>query len=172
MIKSSHLFYLILAMFMLWPLRGDTHELRPAIATVEFTKDGAIALGITLNLEAAIAGIGTAHKDTSESPAAADYNKMRAMPPAELSAMFDRFAAEFLNRISLKSDSGLVRLRIVGVEIPVVGDTALPRFSKLALRVRRHAMPGICIGALIPGSATASFVSESPRRTRFAPPNM
>lgn len=119
---------------MLWPFYAGAHELRPAIATIVFTGDGELSLGISLNLEAVIAEIEAGHKDTSESPAAAEYDRMRAMPPAELRAVFDRFAPRFLDRITLKSNQQPVPLRIVTVWIPVVGDTALPRISQLDLK--------------------------------------
>lgn len=125
---------LFLAMTAMWPSRGGAHELRPVIATVQFAEDGDVALGITLNLEAAIAGIGAGHQDTSESPAAATYDRLRSLPPAALRAEFDRVAADFLGWATLESNQGPVPLGITAAEIPEVGDMALPRISKLSLK--------------------------------------
>ncbi len=125
---------LVLAIAAAWPSRGVAHEVRPAIATVRFAENGEVALGMTLNLEAAIAGIGAGHKDTSESPAAATYDRLRSLPPAALRAEFDRVAADFLGWVALEAGGGPVPLGIATVDIPEVGDTALPRISRLALK--------------------------------------
>lgn len=125
------LIVLVIAAF--WSLRADAHEVRPVIAAIEFKEDGNVALGMTLNLEAAIAGIGAEHADTSESPAAAAYDRLRALPPAALRAKFDGIAGDFLGWVTLESDGGRIPLSIAAVDIPEVGDTALPRISRLEL---------------------------------------
>ncbi len=125
---------LFVAMAVAWPSRGGAHEVRPVIATVQFAEDGDVALGMTLNLEAAIAGIGAGHKDTSKSPAAATYDRLRSLPPAALRADFDRVAADFLGWVTLESNQGPVPLGITAMEIPEVGDSAVPRISKLSLK--------------------------------------
>lgn len=103
------------------------------IATAEVAEDGGLSLVITLNLEAAVAGIGAGHKNTSESPTATRYDRMRSLKPAALRATFDRFAPDFLDRITLNSDIGPVSLKIVSVNIPEVGDTSLARISEVGL---------------------------------------
>jgi hypothetical protein len=115
-----------------WP-PASAHEIRPAIATLALLENGQVALDITLNLEAAIAGIGSEHEDTSDSPAAKQYDALRALPPDALRGAFDRFAPEFLTRISLGHGGSAVPLRVSGASIPEVGDTALPRISRVSL---------------------------------------
>jgi hypothetical protein len=97
-------------------------------------ENGGLALDVTLNLEAAIVGIGSEHEDTSESPAAKQYDALRALPPAALRTSFEAFAPEFLTRIGLSHDGGVVPLRLSGVNIPDAGDTKLPRISEVNLR--------------------------------------
>ena len=116
-----------------WPVSGGTHELRPTIATVEFKGHAEVELAISLNLEAAIAGIGAGHEDTSQSPAAAQYDRLRSLPPLALGAEFARFTPSFLHGISLGMDGERVPLEIARAEIPETGDTQLPRISLLTL---------------------------------------
>ena len=117
-----------------WPPLVSAHELRPAIATIEFTEDGEMMLGISLNLEAAIAEIGAEHDDTEESPAASNYNRLRSLSPLALRIEFDRFTPDFLSRVTLLTDERAVPLTITTVEIPEVSDILLPRISQLSLK--------------------------------------
>ncbi len=112
---------------------ASAHEVRPAIATLAVLANGQLALEITLNLEAAVAGIGSEHEDTSSSPAAKQYDSLRALPPDSLRTAFDAFAGAFLTRINLGEEGAAVPLKVSGVSIPEVGDTALPRISRVRL---------------------------------------
>ncbi len=129
------------AVAALRPSPAGAHEVRPVIATVQIAEDGDIAVGMTLNLEAAIAGIGAEHEDTSQSPAAATYDRLRSLPPAALRAEFDRVAADFLGWVGLDAGGTPVPLAIAAVDIPEVGDQTLARISRLELRA--PAPPGI-----------------------------
>ena len=132
---------LFVAIPVFWSYLACAHELRPAIATIELAEDGGVTLGLSLNLEAAIAGIGGEHEDTSASPAATEYDRLRSLPPVALQAEFDRIKPDFLDQVTIETSEGPVPLRISTVEIPAVGDTALPRFSRLDLK--GSAPPGI-----------------------------
>jgi len=124
---------LFLVMAVFWSSRAGAHEVRPVIATVQFAENEDVALDMTLNLEAAIAGIGAGHEDTSESPKAATYDRLRALPPEALRSEFDRVAVDFLGWITLGSGGGPVPLSVASLTIPEVGDATVPRISKLAL---------------------------------------
>lgn len=125
---------LVLAVGPLFAPPSQAHELRPAIATAEFTRDGALSLVISLNLEAAIAGIGAEHQDTADSPAAKTYDRLRRLEPSALRAAFDEFAPVFLERISIGTNAGPFSLTIESVSIPEIGDVALPRISEITLK--------------------------------------
>ena len=125
---------LFVAMLVLWTAAAGAHQLRPAIVTLEFTQGGELALTISLNLEAAIAGIGAGHENTSESPAADSYDRFRALQPEALGGLFEGFSSKLLERVSLEADGKAVALEVVGVDIPEVGDLALPRVSELRLK--------------------------------------
>ena len=109
------------------------HELRPAIATVSFDAPGELRLELTLNLEALVAGIGAGHEDTSQSANAADYDRLRALAPADLQATFERFSPQLLDGIELTLDGNRADLQIRAVDIPETGDTDLARISTIRL---------------------------------------
>ncbi len=112
------------------------HEIRPAIATFGIDADGRVELTVALNLEAAIAGIGSGHQDTDESAAAPDYNRLRALPAADLAVEFERFIPTILERIALTLDGRPVVFDTNRAEIPDMGDTALARISVITLMFR------------------------------------
>ena len=124
---------ILLALPLYWPSPAGAHELRPVIATLELPSEATVALTISLNLEAVIAGIGAGHDDTSASPAASEYERLRALPTAALRAEFDRFTPDFIERINLLTDGRPVLLRVLSVDVPPVGDLALARVSLLQL---------------------------------------
>lgn len=109
------------------------HEIRPLIATLTVADAGTLALSLSLNLEAAIAGIGPEHEDTGDSPAAPLYGELRALAPEALRQRFEGFAPTLLEGLEVSADGRPLPLALAGVAIPPVGDTALPRVSELRL---------------------------------------
>lgn len=106
------------------------HEIRPAIATLELADGGAFDLRLSLNLEALIAAIGPEHQDSSTSPNAAEYDRLRALQPAALEDAYASFADDLLAGISLLDASGnRVGLEPESVAIEPVGDISVQRNS-------------------------------------------
>ncbi|CAN0496554.1 unnamed protein product, partial [Phaeothamnion confervicola] len=113
--------------------RAVAHEIRPAIASMTFSPDGRFEIAISANLEALIAGIGPQHGNTDDAPNAVDYNKMRAMPPADLMPRVEAFAPRWLDGIAIEFDGKRVRPALGDIHIPAVGDIALARLSTVRL---------------------------------------
>ena len=80
------------------------HEIRPMIATLSIRPKTSLRIILSLNLEAAIAGIGADHENTSDSPAAPLYDRLRALPPDALLREFEEFAPMLLERIAVSSE--------------------------------------------------------------------
>lgn len=123
----------VLTLFTAAPDRARSHEIRPTIATVTFTPDGQYRIEISTNMEALIAGIGPQHKDTDDSPSAAHYNRLRALPPRELDARIREFMPRWLAGMTIAFDGRRVTPRIALVDAPEIGDTALARISTIQL---------------------------------------
>ena len=126
---------LLLSLCPLWiAVSPKAHELRPLIATLNPGPDAHLELTLSINLEAAIAGIGADHSDTDYSPEALRYNDLRAMDSAELKLELDQFLTSFLDRISLLAGASRLTLELSVADIPPLGDISLPRFSTLVLQ--------------------------------------
>jgi hypothetical protein len=108
------------------------HEVRPAIATLTFDDSGAFELTVSLNLEALLAGIGPDHADTNQSPAAADYDRLRRLAPEALRAEFDKQAKRFQDGVKLAFDGAPVPVELKNVQTPAVGDLAQARVSEVS----------------------------------------
>ena len=109
------------------------HEIRPIIATVSVEGDEVLEIELSLNLEAAMAGIGPEHADTSDSPAAPVYDRLRSLPPDALGREFDSFAPSLIEMLGISFGNQPARLSVAEVSIPPVGDTSLPRISQIGL---------------------------------------
>ncbi len=59
-------------------LPATAHEIRPVVADIHFQEDGRYRMVLQVNMEAVLAGVGPTHRDTSESPNAESYNRLRA----------------------------------------------------------------------------------------------
>jgi hypothetical protein len=122
----------LLAVLFLTP--GFTHEIRPAIIDLKIGGDSQITLTERVNLEALMAGIGSDHRDTDDSDRAAEYDRLRRLPPARLEAGFKAFLPRLLAGSELRTDGQPVQLALSRISIPGVGDTHLARDSTIELQ--------------------------------------
>ena len=113
------------------------HEVRPAIVTASFDQPLEVAIEVTANLEALIAGIGPEHKDTDHAPTASQYNALRTLAPAELKARFEAFAPRWLDLIRVEMDGQRLAPLIAAIEVPQVGDTGQSRISTIRMTAAR-----------------------------------
>ncbi len=130
---------LLLAVCVVLALGSGTaraHKIFPAIVTVTFDNAGGYRIDIKTNVEALIAKIGPAHKNTKDSPNAGRYNDLRALPPEDLRQRFHDFSARWLEGIHVKFDGVQVRPRVEDVMIKPVGDLSLARLSTVRLTGR------------------------------------
>jgi hydrogenase/urease accessory protein HupE len=114
------------------PQAARAHELRPMIATIDAGARSA-QITVSLNLEAAIAGIGAEHANTEESPEAARYDSLRALSSGELKRTFAEFGAVLTEGLSLHFGDRMAELSVARLAIPETGDVGLPRISEIVL---------------------------------------
>ena len=108
------------------------HEIRPAIVTVAFAAAG-YDITVVANMEALIAGVSPVHADTSESPSAATYDRLRALPADALKTRIEAFAPTWLDGIAVMFDAARVRPRIARIDVSDPGDLGLARLTTLRL---------------------------------------
>ncbi len=122
---------------------AGAHEIRPAIADL-YLEQGELRLEIRLNLEAIVADIEPGLANTTESVNAARYEALRAMPPEDLLAAFDK--AAFANSIFAVLDGTPLPIEVVETSAGPVGDIALLRDSSVTLRADLPASGGLTVG--------------------------
>ncbi|MGB0721194.1 MAG: HupE/UreJ family protein [Gammaproteobacteria bacterium] len=121
----------ILCLLLSWAGMSHAHRMAPVTADVQFQPGGRYSLTLKLNLEAALAGIGPKHTDTDDSPQAAEYNRLRALESAQLSATLDAALPRLVQALDARIDGRPVDLGFSSATIPAVGDTDLARKSQL-----------------------------------------
>lgn len=108
------------------------HEVTPTIADFDIS-EGQITLLLRMNVEAFVAGIDLdGREDTDTSEKSADYDLLRQMPTQELTPIVSLFVEDWKEDLMLEA-AGTVPLMLEEVNIPEVGDAALPRSSVLVL---------------------------------------
>ena len=118
------------------------HEIKPVVADISVNPE-LITVDMTINLEAIITEIGVEHDDTDDSPKADQYNNLRGMSSAELSAELDTYLPQLLSQILLRDETSSetnskgLELKLGSVDIPAVGDTRLARDTKMVLQADR-----------------------------------
>jgi len=157
---------LIIFILCLIALPVHAHELRPAIADMSLQEDQ-VTLGIALNLEAVITGIGPDHDDTDDAPQAALYEQLRAKDAEAVGAAFERFQPDFLSRLTLQVGETAVVPEITDVEIPAVGDTDLARESVVTLRAPLPAGAGAVVFGW--DESLGALILRAPGETAEAP---
>src|SRR5438876_3072751 len=122
-----------LLLLWMWLSAGAmAHEIRPAVVTVTFAAPR-YQIDIATNLEAMLAGVSPKHADTSESPNAQRYDRLRALPPAELKARAQEFAPALVKGMAVEFDGKRVEPGLTNVDVPDVGDPKLARISTIHL---------------------------------------
>ncbi|MEO0618892.1 MAG: HupE/UreJ family protein [Pseudomonadota bacterium] len=129
----------------IWATAASSHEVRPAIGDV-VVRDDTVELDLTLNLEAFVANIdleGLTDKDAAEkSP---DYDRLRALPAAELEAAFRAFWPRMRDNIRIETTQARVTdLALKSIAVPPPGDIEVPRTSRIVITA--PATPPVRIG--------------------------
>ena len=116
------------------------HEVQPAVADLEIAPER-IEMVIEMTLEAPLAGVNLAGlEDTNAAENATVYDRLRALPPGELSARLDAGWPELSRKFDLRAGEERLAPELLGVEVPEVGDVDLARLS--VLRIGADLPPG------------------------------
>lgn len=108
------------------------HELRPAILDIDSTEQG-VELRFRVNLEALLAGIPPGHDDTDDAEQAPDYDRLRALEPAELQAAAQDFSPTLTRGIQLLDGERAVPLSLRSIDVPATGDLRVARDSFITM---------------------------------------
>jgi len=120
---------------LLWlcALPAAAHEIRPAVVDVHLQADGKYRFSLQVNMEALLAGVNPSHSDTDESPNAARYNDLRALPTSELEARIRAFWPQYRDGVRLEFDGVRGEPDLAALDILDPGDLARARLTTLQL---------------------------------------
>ncbi len=114
---------------------ADAHVFKTSSAVVYFDRAATnFSVRINLNLEAIIAGIDPEVNDTSDSPNAAEYNRLRALPPDALKKEFEGFRQTFLDGLRFQLDGQPVQAKMDEEIFREVGDLSIARSTSLIFK--------------------------------------
>ncbi len=116
------------------------HEVQPAVADFEIAPDR-IELSIEMTLEAPLAGVDLAGlDDTNAAENANVYDRLRALPPDDLTARVRAAWPDLSRKLDLRAGEDRLDPELLAVEVPKAGDVALARLS--VLRIGADLPPG------------------------------
>lgn len=122
---------LLSTLAMLTSLRA--HEVQPSVLDLELQADAAQVF-IEWVIEAPVAGIDLdGVTDTNATENADEYDRLRALEPAELEEAFRTIWPELQDKITLQVGETTIVPELTSVTIPEVGDIELARISTIAL---------------------------------------
>lgn len=114
---------------------ASAHAFKTSGTAIYFDREtGRFSFDLHLNLEAVLARIDPEVTDTSESPNAAEYNRLRALPPDALRPIFDAFAPELLAGMVFEFDGQRFTPEVEDVVLREVGDLTLARDTTIKFR--------------------------------------
>jgi hypothetical protein len=109
-------------------LPARAHVFEATVANVYFDKEGkAYSVALYVNLEAYLAGVDPAVKDTNDSPQAAEYNRLRALPPDELTKAYGARVDDLLSGLKFLFDDKQDRPELLSVETAKIADLDVVR---------------------------------------------
>ena len=125
--------WVLCAVLMLVSGTAVAHKITPAIATLTFDGAGGYRIDVKTNVEALIAQISPALKNTQDSPRAGLYNALRTLAPEALRGRFEAFSIRWLEGVRVEFDGVRAMPRLEGVTISPVGDVSRARRSTVRL---------------------------------------
>ena len=122
-------FFSAILLFLCSLMSAHGHEMRPAIADITLSSTD-VTLTIRFNAELFLADIDASQiEDSDDAPAAATYDRMRKLPPAELRDQFTQRWPTFADRLNGQAGGNRLRFELVDFTSEADVDFSLPRIS-------------------------------------------
>ena len=114
---------------------------KPALIEISIFEGKTLEVEIDLSLEAAMTGIGTQYKKTTDAPNSDHYDELRALEPDVLRKRFKDFETEFLNSLELSINGQTQVLTLSHAKIDIIGYKKRPRKTILTYQVKLSEWP-------------------------------
>ena len=134
LLKSFTLFFLLVSVSI-------ADVVKPALVEISVYPDKKVEVVIDLSLEAVMTGIGTQYKNTTDAPASAEYDELRALAPEVLRQRFKNFEVKFLNKLQLNINHQAQNLHLENIKIDIVGYKKRPRKTLLTYIMQLREWP-------------------------------
>lgn len=134
---------ILLSLLLLISTFTKADVVKPALVEISIFSDKTIEVEIDLSLEAAMTGIGTQYKKTTDAPNSDQYDELRALEPAVLRELFKNFELKFLNSIQFSVNGKVQGLTLNRAKIDIVGYKKRPRKTILTYSVQLSEWPKI-----------------------------
>ncbi|HIG88604.1 MAG TPA: HupE/UreJ family protein, partial [Candidatus Thioglobus sp.] len=131
----------ILLLLLLLSALVQADVVKPALVEVSIFADRKVEIVIDLSLEAAMAGIGTQYKNTTDAPNSTQYDELRALEPKVLRERFKAFELQFLNSIQFNVNDKVQNLHLSRTKLDIVGYKKRPRKTILTYSTQLSEWP-------------------------------
>lgn len=135
------MFFKFCTLFLLFytPVYADV--VKPALVEISIFANKIVEIEIDLSLEAAMTGIGTQYKKTTDAPNSAQYDELRALSSSLLRQRFREFEDDFLNSLEFSVNGQNYNLTLLNTKIDIVGYKKRPRKTILTYQVKFNEWP-------------------------------
>ncbi len=134
---------LLLSLLVLASALAKADVVKPALVEISIFADKKVEIVVNLSLEAAMTGIGTQYKKTTDAPSSDKYDELRALDPEVLRNKFIKFEDKFINSIQFKVNGVLQDLQLDSADIDIVGYKKRPRKTILTYSAKLDEWPKI-----------------------------
>lgn len=111
------------------------HEISPAVVEVNFAQSRpGFDIVIRQNFEVLLAGIEFRHSDTDQSPQKAAYDRLRALPEADLARAIGAFLPKFTGAVRFEVDGRPTPLTVAAIDVEANPNVATGRTTRLRLK--------------------------------------
>ena len=132
---------LFLTLLFLISSFANADVVKPALVEISIFDNETVEIEIDLSLEAAMTGIGTQYKNTTDAPTSAQYDELRALEPIELRQRFKDFESQFLNSLQFGVNGQIQTLILTNSKLDIVGYKKRPRKTILTYQVKLSEWP-------------------------------
>lgn len=135
---ANHILALFCALILaLFSGAAFAHAFKTSGAAIYFDRQTeTMAFALSLNLEAILANVDPDVTDTNDSPNAAEYDRLRLLPPAELQKLFEGFKQTLIDGVHFEFDGKRFEPEITDVHYREVGDVSLARDTTVTFRTK------------------------------------
>lgn len=138
MIRKINKKLVLMILFFVVSLNLKAHEITPALINLSTNNTKEFNLVLDINLEAMMAGIGSNHKDTKDSPFSSKYDNFRKLNVNEINNQAMQFAQSLPSQFKFKDSFGKLlefNCELIKIQITPNSDLNSARETKISYKI-------------------------------------